>query len=259
MTDFKPPVWLAAAVVSALVVGAGVVAVAPGPTTSSLEPCVHYRIVNHHEVPCAPVPPKDCVHYFIYNHHRVPCSAPAPPPPPPPYVQPGEITTPVTTEPEAVPVPSGGPPSSSCEWRSGHGCPAVPAPCHSIAGGLEPDPRCTPGALNPEVSQATLNKTICVVGWTSTVRPPVSYTAPLKEASMAAYGDGTNTSLYEFDHFIPLELGGAPADIRNLWPEPHPSSFQKDNVENLLKARVCAGQLTLAQGQREIYLWQTVH
>jgi hypothetical protein len=26
---------------------------------------------------------------------------------------------------------------------------------------------------------------------------------------------------FEEDHLIPLELAGAPADIRNLWPEPH--------------------------------------
>jgi hypothetical protein len=33
---------------------------------------------------------------------------------------------------------------------------------------------------------------------------------------MRACGLGTDTSAYEFDHLISLELGGAPSDIRNL-------------------------------------------
>ena len=42
------------------------------------------------------------------------------------------------------------------------------------------------GALNPAVTQATIRTTICVSGWTATIRPPVSYTAPLKLAQMRA-------------------------------------------------------------------------
>src|ERR1035437_3182978 len=41
----------------------------------------------------------------------------------------------------------------------------------------------TPGALNPAVTQATIGMTICVSGWTTTVRPPTSYTTPLKRRS----------------------------------------------------------------------------
>jgi hypothetical protein len=38
---------------------------------------------------------------------------------------------------------------------------------------------------------------------------------------MAAYGlTGQRLSDYELDHLIPLELGGAPAEAANLWPEP---------------------------------------
>jgi hypothetical protein len=44
-----------------------------------------------------------------------------------------------------------------------------------------PDPKITPGALNPKVRQSTIKKTICVRGGTKTVRPPVSYTNALKE------------------------------------------------------------------------------
>ncbi len=38
------------------------------------------------------------------------------------------------------------------------------------------DPRRTPGVLNPNVTQANIRSTICSRGWTSTIRPPVSYT-----------------------------------------------------------------------------------
>src|ERR1700690_3892925 len=46
----------------------------------------------------------------------------------------------------------------------------------------------TPGAFTPAVTQATIHRTICVVGWTATVRPPESHTEPLKVAQIATYG-----------------------------------------------------------------------
>ncbi len=63
--------------------------------------------------------------------------------------------------------------------------------CHARGSGLYslPDPHCTPGALNPSVTQADIGSTICHSGWTSTVRPPESVTEPEKLASIAAYGD----------------------------------------------------------------------
>src|SRR5205807_8666163 len=45
----------------------------------------------------------------------------------------------------------------------------------------------TPGARNPSVTQATIRRTICVRGWTRTVRPPTSYTNGLKLKQMPAY------------------------------------------------------------------------
>ena len=43
-----------------------------------------------------------------------------------------------------------------------------------------PDPICTPGVVNPKVTQDNIQKTICVSGYTKTIRPPVSYTNKLK-------------------------------------------------------------------------------
>jgi hypothetical protein len=126
--------------------------------------------------------------------------------------------------------------------------------CHATGTGpyARPDPACTPGALNPAVTQGTIDATICVPGWTDTVRPAESITEPEKAASMAAYGDTGSTSEYEYDHFVPLELGGATNDARNLWPEPEASPNPKDAVEDQLRQSVCDRQIPLAQAQREI-------
>ena len=130
----------------------------------------------------------------------------------------------------------------------------APSSCHAIGSGLyeRPDPSCTPGALNPAVTQATISKTICLAGWTDTVRPPESVTEQEKAASIAAYGDTGSLGDYEEDHFVPLELGGATNDPRDLWPEPGASPNPKDAVEDTLREKVCAGQLSLAHSQREI-------
>lgn len=133
-----------------------------------------------------------------------------------------------------------------------------PSRCHANAG--LPDPTCTPGAANPAVTQATIGQTICVRGWTATVRPPLAYTAALKNRQKIEYGETAipNAGLEE-DHLIPLELGGAPRDPRNLWPEPRTgyvaagrAAGDKDRVENALRVEVCAGRLMLAEAQRQI-------
>lgn len=116
-----------------------------------------------------------------------------------------------------------------------------------------PDPSCTPGATNPDVTQDTIDDTICVPGWTATIRPSTSYTNKLKKQGIVDYGySDTSLSSYEEDHFLPLELGGAPKDPKNLWPEPHDgdqNSYSKDSVENAVKKAVCAGKATLSDAQ----------
>jgi hypothetical protein len=136
----------------------------------------------------------------------------------------------------------------------------VPGSCQAVGRGLysRPDPHCASGAVNPAVTQATIGSTICRSGWTATVRPPTSVTEPEKFASLAAYGMRGSPSRFEYDHFVPLELGGAVNDPRNLWPEPDyatRSGFYlnpKDRLENALKRMVCRNAMTLAQAQRMI-------
>ena len=115
---------------------------------------------------------------------------------------------------------------------------------------LVADPVRTPGALNPDVRQETIAATICARGWTRTVRPPSAYTSALKVEQMREYGVGGDPSDYQEDHLISLELGGHPTDRRNLWPEPRPHAEEVDRIENELNAKVCSGEITLAEGQR---------
>ncbi len=51
-----------------------------------------------------------------------------------------------------------------------------------------PDPARTPGALNPEVTETTIRSTICVRGWTQTIRPSQAYTSALKRDQIRAFG-----------------------------------------------------------------------
>lgn len=118
-----------------------------------------------------------------------------------------------------------------------------------------PNPHLTPGAIDPRVTQANIHQTICVRGYTKTVRPPESYTERLKRRQIAEYGYADRRLRnYEEDHLISLELGGSPTDPRNLWPEPHHvvggwGSFAKDKLENRLHRMVCRGQISLIRAQ----------
>jgi hypothetical protein len=112
----------------------------------------------------------------------------------------------------------------------------------------------TPGKIDPSVTQENIETTICRAGYTETVRPSRSVAYHLKVRVMAAYGRNDPPSEYELDHFIPLELGGCPDCVSNLWPEPrHPfGAKEKDIVENYLRRRVCAGDMTLRDAQDAI-------
>ena len=106
--------------------------------------------------------------------------------------------------------------------------------------------------LSADVTQDTINDTICVHRWTATVRPPVSYTDDLKRQQIAAENLTLPIHDYEEDHRMPLDLGGAPWDPKNLSPEYPASPNPKDGDERLLKDQVCSGQLTLAQAQQQM-------
>jgi hypothetical protein len=128
----------------------------------------------------------------------------------------------------------------------------------AASGAILPNSARTPGAVNPEVTQANIAATICVSGWTATVRPDSSVTTELKKEQLAsgyAYKGDTATGDYEEDHLISLEIGGAPNAEANLWPEPYnaPDGARvKDVVENKLHSLVCDHTITLATAQKAI-------
>jgi hypothetical protein len=51
---------------------------------------------------------------------------------------------------------------------------------------------------------------------------------------------------------VPLELGGSPTAVTNLWPEPGATPNPKDAVEDAAKRAVCDGSMTLAAAQQAI-------
>jgi hypothetical protein len=112
--------------------------------------------------------------------------------------------------------------------------------------------RLTPGVANAEVTQETIGSTICVSGWSSSIRPDTGYTNALKLRQMEEYRRSGLPTDYQEDHLISLELGGDPRDPRNLWPEPRPHAEEVDRVENELHDAICSGRMTLAEGQRRI-------
>jgi hypothetical protein len=123
-----------------------------------------------------------------------------------------------------------------------------------------PGRRCTPGARNPKVTPATLGATICRSGYTASIRPSSSVTAAEKRANAVSYHYQGSLTQAEYDHLIPLELGGDPNDPRNLWVEPpspgHRTSQTfhnpKDSVENEARSLVCRRRVALAVMQRAI-------
>lgn len=110
-----------------------------------------------------------------------------------------------------------------------------------------PDRSLTPGATvlmtRDEVCRATSSRNKPV---------PTS----LQREVFQKYGMGSaRPRAYEVDYLITPALGGAD-DIHNLWPESYEATVWnarvKDQLEDYLRNRVCAGTLELATAQQEL-------
>ena len=108
--------------------------------------------------------------------------------------------------------------------------------------------------FNPAVTQETIGNTICVFGWTKTVRPPVSFTNRVK-IKLIRELELPEELLADFvlDHRIPLALGGAPSDPKNLELQPWDEAPEKDAVEACLARAVCAGKIKLDDARHRIW------
>jgi hypothetical protein len=114
-----------------------------------------------------------------------------------------------------------------------------------IAAHVLPDPAKTPGVDNPAVTPGTIKSTICVSGWTATVRPSTGYTDKLRDADTPA---GFKPLDGELDHLRSIEDGGHPSDPRNLWWMAYHDRYGarvKDVLETRLKRLVCTGKISL--------------
>lgn len=112
-----------------------------------------------------------------------------------------------------------------------------------------------PLPTNPDVTPFTIQNTICVKGWTISVRPPVSYTNHIKKQRLHEMGLPLELiGNFQLDHKLPLSLGGSPDDIRNLVLQDHDEAEEKDAVERCLPAAVCSGAVNLHDAQ--IAIWR---
>lgn len=115
----------------------------------------------------------------------------------------------------------------------------------------QPDPRVTPGdvckANDPDFDGYVYSEKIahCKRNFSEA-----------KKASVArVYGvPKANWSDYEFDHLIPLCVGGS-NDVRNVWPEPIEHAHRKDVIEDKVCAALRAGTMTQKEAVQEVFTW----
>lgn len=108
-------------------------------------------------------------------------------------------------------------------------------------------------ALNPDVSQETIQQTICVKGYSATVRQSTTYTNPIKYRLMRQDGiPESESSGWALDHRIPISLGGHPRSLGNLQLLTAKENSRKSRIEVKLLCYVCVGQMPLSHAQQEI-------
>lgn len=118
-------------------------------------------------------------------------------------------------------------------------------------GTVLPDPRCTPGAIDPAITQANLTTTICKTGWRDNAYPAVAVDNQMRIDSARSYGLPPDYE-GEYDHLVSRMLGGSSEDARNRWPQPEAKPNPKDRIEIALHESVCANMITLATAQQAL-------
>jgi hypothetical protein len=124
-----------------------------------------------------------------------------------------------------------------------------------------PDPACTPGAINPTVTEAMLKnpafRTGCIRN-EATSEADKTTTYGWYKTPHPAKNTGEDQTC-ELDHLIPLYLGGADT-LDNIWPQCGPAGValddryfkEKDKVEYYLGQQVREGKMDLAKAQQGI-------
>ena len=119
------------------------------------------------------------------------------------------------------------------------------ASCIAHAQDYLPDPGRAPGLPDPS---ATVEKVCGIPYYSKKVRPPTSYTGPIKAALL----NGADPALFELDHRVPLCAGGHPTDPRNLWLQPRTGQWNakyKDQLETSVCRQLCSDGISLDEAQ----------
>jgi hypothetical protein len=135
--------------------------------------------------------------------------------------------------------------------------------CVARANGMLPDPACTPGSIaatadpHDDHAKPADQAEVCNAGFESRHRPPT--VRRFRDAAMKAYhvlpGDLGHV---EYDHLIPLSLGGS-NDVTNLWPQVSDQPARgfhnsKDDMETRLWRAVCTGPADKRQSLVKVQL-----
>jgi hypothetical protein len=108
--------------------------------------------------------------------------------------------------------------------------------------------------VNPDVTPENIDETICVKGYSSSIRPPQVYTDRVKRHLMREAGLPLDTiGDYILDHRINIAIGGSPTSLHNLQLEDRFESFEKDRAENRAHSLVCTHRLSLREAQAIMY------
>lgn len=103
--------------------------------------------------------------------------------------------------------------------------------------------------LNSGVKQDNIHRTVCVPGYTKTIRPSSNYTNHIKEKLTDHPKD------FQLDHLVPLSVGGHPSSD-NLWLQPLKEAHEKDKIERKIHSDLCRGKITLQQAQEVFLKWR---
>lgn len=128
-----------------------------------------------------------------------------------------------------------------------------------------PDAKVTPGVADPaavaDLTKAPhmvdgVERNLCAADFrTEPIRKTIKDFEKLKKETCTEYSVTACDATVEGDHLISIENGGCKDCIANLWPQPEDKigviGFRtKDIVENRTHDLICAGKVTLQQGQQ---------
>jgi hypothetical protein len=120
-------------------------------------------------------------------------------------------------------------------------------------GAIGPDPSCTPGELDPAVTENTA-QTVCSEAWVTAAsrrQPPPSTLDEL----LIEYQLPGNPMTYALARVIPVEDGGSPTSMENLYPLPL-NGFGGEQTRTAVAAQlhdeICSHKITVTQAAKTL-------